>query len=151
MTAMMMERAGMGMTGTPAMMGGTGTAPAGTNMMMVPRCKMTFEKCTGGMKINCVCDDAVTAGMLQNLCTMMSGGMVSCCMMMNGMTACCCNMTMCMCKCEATEMGVCITCTTGDKDCCTMVQACCDCCSAMMKSGCTCCVMMNNMPVCCSC
>src|ERR1039457_1030220 len=109
-TAMMMERAGMGMTGMtgmgmtgPAgMMGSTGTMPAGMNMMMMPRCKMTFEKCAGGMKITCVCDDKVSAGMLQNLCTMMAGGMCSCCMMMNGMMVCCCNMTMGMCKCEMT-------------------------------------------------
>ena len=66
--------------------------------------------------------------MLQNLCTMMAGGMCSCCMMMNGMMVCCCNMMMGMCKCEMTDgMGVCVTCTSGDKDCCAMIQACCDC------------------------
>src|SRR5262249_4413839 len=125
MTGMMTERSGMGMagmgvgmTGAGGMMGMPDSAPAGMNMMMVPRCTMTFETCDAGMKINCVCDDAVSAGMLQNLCTMSAGGMISCCMMMNGMTACCCNLVMGMCKCEATEMGVCITCTSGDKDCC---------------------------------
>ncbi len=44
--------------------------------------------------------------MMQNLCTMMAGGMCSCCMMMNGMMVCCCNLTMGMCKCEMTEDGV---------------------------------------------
>ena len=152
-TMMMTERTGMGMginAGT-GMMGQPGMAPAGMNMTMVPRCTMTFEKCAGGMKIMCVCDDKVSAGMLQNLCTMMAGGMCSCAMMMNGMMACCCNLMMGMCKCEPTDMGVCITCTSGDKACCDMIQACCDCCMAMMTSGCTCCVMMNGMPVCCGC
>ena len=32
------------------------------NMMMVPRCTMKIEKCTGGMKITCTCDDATSAG-----------------------------------------------------------------------------------------
>ncbi len=152
---MMMERAGMGMpgmmTGTPGMMGTQAAAPTGMNMMMVPRCTMMFEKCEGGMKIMCVCDDKVSAGMLQNLCTMMAGGLCSCCCMMNGMMACCCNMTMAMCKCEPTKDGVCMTCTSGDAACCAMIQSCCDCMMAMMKAGCTCCMMMNNMPVCCSC
>ena len=107
MNTMMAERNVMGMTGMG--MGMTGAAAAGpsaANMMMVPRCKMTFEKCTGGMKMTCVCDDKVSAGMLQNLCTMMAGGMCSCCMMMNGMMVCCCNLTMGMCKCEPTDKGV---------------------------------------------
>lgn len=154
MTGMMTERMGMTGMGMPAatgMMGAPGAAPTGMNMMMVPKCKMTFEKCTGGMKVTCVCDDKVSAGMLQNLCTMMAGGMCSCCMMMNGMMACCCNMMMGMCKCEPTEMGVSMTCTSGDKDCCAMIQACCDCCASMMKAGCTCCMMMGGMPVCCGC
>src|SRR4051812_33022626 len=81
MMTKLMERAGMGMTGMgapamgPGMMGGTASMPAGMNMMMVPRCTMTMEKCTGGMKITCTCEDAMSAGMLQNLCTMMAGGM----------------------------------------------------------------------------
>ena len=37
------------------------------------------------MKIMCSTKDEMAAGMMQNLCTMMSGGMMSCCMMMNGM------------------------------------------------------------------
>ena len=150
MTTMMADRNLMGMTGM-SVKGQAATPPSATNMMMVPRCKMTFEKCTGGMKMTCVCEDQASAGMMQNLCTMMAGGMCSCCMMMNGMMVCCCNLTMGMCKCEATDMGVCFTCTSGDKDCCAMIQACCDCCANMMKAGCNCCMMMNGMPVCCSC
>ena len=44
--------------------------------------------------------------MMQNLCTMLAGGMCSCCCMMNGMMVCCCNLTMGMCKCEMTKDGV---------------------------------------------
>ena len=32
--------------------------------------------------------------MLQNLCTMMAGGLCSCCCMMNGMMVCCYNLMM---------------------------------------------------------
>jgi hypothetical protein len=154
-SAVMMERSGMGMAGlgTPSAgaMGSPTQSPGGLNMMMVPRCTLKMEKCTGGMKITCTSDDKVAAGMLQNLCTMMAGGMVSCGLMMNGMMACCCNLMMGLCKCEMTEHGCTMTCTSGDKDCAAMIQACCDCCNALMKAGCTCCVMMNNMPVCCGC
>jgi hypothetical protein len=151
----MMERAGMampgmGMQGAGAMPTAAGT-PAGMSMMMVPRCTLTFEKCAGGMKIQCVCDDRTSAAMLQNLCTMLAGGMCSCCAYLNGMMACGCNLVMGMCKCEPTDDGVCITCTSGDKACATMIQACCETMAKMGQAGCTCCVLMNNMPVCCSC
>src|SRR5947208_7177756 len=125
---MIMERSGLGMAGkgspSEGAMGTPTMTPGDTNMMMVPRCTMKMEKCTGGMKITCTSDDKMSAGMLQNLCTMMAGGMCSCCMMMNGMMACCCNLLMGMCKCEMTENGVCMTCTSGDKECCAMIQAC---------------------------
>jgi hypothetical protein len=156
-TAMMVGRAGMGMPGmaTPEMgagaMGAPGGMAGGPSMMMVPRCTMKMEKCSGGMKITCSCDDKMSASMLQNLCTMLTGGMCSCCVMMNGMTVCCCNLMMGMCKFETTDDGVRITCTSGDKDCCAMIQACCECMAGMMKAGCTCCMMMNNVPICCGC
>jgi hypothetical protein len=148
---MMMERMGMGM---PGMGTGAGAMPgmAGQmmpNMMMMPRCTMKMEKCQGGMKITCTCDDPTAASMMQNLCSMMQGGMCSCCCMMNGMMVCCCNMTMGMCKWDMTAKGCTVTCTSGDPKCMAMIQACCDCLSTMMKDGCTCCLMMNGVPVCC--
>jgi len=146
--AMMMERTGMSMPGTSPM--GTATSmPTGTNWLMVPRCTFKVEKCAGGMKVTCVCDDKMACSMVQNLCSMLAGGMCSMCCMMNGMTVCCCNLTMGMCKCEMTKDGCCITCTSGDAKCCEMIQACCDCVAACLKNGCTCCMMMNNTPVCC--
>lgn len=150
MATTMMNPTGMTM---PGMMGATmpmsPTQPA-PSPAMVPRCKMRFEKMTGGMKIHCVCDDKMAATMLQNLCKMMAGSMCSCCCIMNGMVVATCNLTMGVCKCEMTSDGVVFTCISGDKDCGAMIQCCCDCCSGMMQAGCTCMVMMNNMPVCCS-
>ncbi len=154
MTSVMMERTGMGMPGMGAM-GAPGMAGAGTEVrpswMMVPRCTFKFEKVTGGMKLTCTCEDQTAAGMVQNLCSMLAGGMCSCCMMMNGMVCCCCNFTMGICKCEMTPKGCTVTCTSGDGKCAEMIQACCDCLSTMLKDGCTCCLMMNNTPVCCGC
>jgi hypothetical protein len=117
--------------------------------MMVPRCTFKFEKCTGGFKVTCSCEDKVACSMVQNLCTMLAGGMCSCCCLYNGMTVYYCNFTMGMCRCEATDSGVCFTCTSGDTQCCQMIQACCDCLSTMTDAGCTCCFYMNNTPVCC--
>lgn len=159
MSTMMMDRPGMtgmgtmggspmGMAGTTIPTGMTGMAPG---MVMVPRCTFKVEKISGGMKMTCTCDDATACAMMQNLCKMMAGGMMSVCCMMNGMTVCTMNMTMGMCKCEMTEMGCVMTCTSGDAGCCKMIQACCDCMTACMAGGCTCCVMMNNTPVCCGC
>ena len=156
-STMMMERTGMGMpgTGTPGMgmpgMGAPTTVPSSTNWLMVPRCTFKVEKCQGGMKITCSCDDKMACSMVQNLCTMLQGGMCTCCCMLNGMMVCCCNLTMGMCKCETTKDGVCLTCTSGDKACCDMIQACCDCLATMLKAGCTCCLLLNNTPVCCGC
>ena len=154
MSTMMMERT-MGMPGmsTPGMgMPGLTTQPGAAttpNWLMVPRCTFKMEHCKDGMKITCSCDDPMACSMMQNLCTMLAGGMCSCCMMMNGMMCCCCNLTMGMCKCDATDKGVTITCTSGDPKCCEMIQACCDCMACMLKAGCCCCLMMNNTPVCC--
>jgi hypothetical protein len=153
-STMMMDRTGMGMpgVGVPGM-GTTGmgmpSTPTSSSWLMVPRCSLKFEKCTGGMKVTCVCDDKMACSMVQNLCTMLAGGMCSCYVMFNGMTVCCYNFTMGLCRCEMTDKGVCITCTSGDAKCCEMIQACCDCLTACTNAGCTCCMLMNNTPVCC--
>ena len=152
-SSMMMDRAGMsmpmGMSGMSQPMGMPAAMPMGPNMMMVPRCTMRFEKVSGGMRIHCMCDDAMACSMMQNLCSMMPGAMCSCVCMMNGMPMCTCMLTMGMWTCENTENGCMMTCTSGDAKCCEMIQACCDCMSAMCMAGCTCCMMMNNMPICC--
>jgi hypothetical protein len=149
-STMMMERTGMGLSGVTGTGMGTTPTPVG-NMIMVPRCTMKFEKCSGGMKVTCTCSDTMACSMTQNLCTMLAGGMCSVVCTLNGMMVGCCNLTMGMCKCEMTEKGVCVTCTSGDAKCCEMIQACGDYLSLMCKAGCTCCVMMNGTPVCCSC
>ena len=156
-SAMMMERTSVGMPGMPfpgvgpPPVGAPTGVPMGTNWMVVPRCTVRLEKCTGGMKIHCTCEDKMACSMVQNLCTMLAGGMCSCCCMLNGMTCCYCNFTVGMCRFEMTESGICMTCTTGDTSCCQMIQSCCDCVSCCMDCGCTCCFMINNTPVCCGC
>ena len=157
-SAMMMERTGMGMpaVGVPGMgapaVGAPGVgAQAAGGWLMVPRCTLKLEKCQGGLKLTCSCDDPMACSMMQNLCTMLAGGMCSCCVMLNGMTVCTYHFTMGMCKCEMTADGVSLTCTSGDSKCCEMIQACCDCMATMMKAGCTCCVLLNNTPVGCGC
>jgi hypothetical protein len=156
-STMMMERAGLGMPGMgmPGMGASTMGAPSGvtpaSGYLMVPRCTMKFEKIAGGMKIVCVCDDQMACSMMQNLTTMLQGGLYSCCTTMNGMTVCSCNLTLGLCKCEMTDKGISLTYTSGDGKCGEMIQACCDCLSCMMNAGCTCCLMMNNTPVACGC
>jgi hypothetical protein len=144
---MSMDRNMMGM---PSMsMPTQGMGMNSMNMMMIPRCMFKMEKMKDGMRMRCIAADEMAAAMMQNLCTMMSGGMVSFQMMMNGMTMMTCNMMMGMCKCEMTTEGICITCTSGDAQCCKMIQDCCQCMMTMMDNGCMCCMSMNNTPVCC--
>ncbi len=153
-STVMMERTGMSGMGMPVgspHMGTSPTTPTTPGYVMVPRGTLKFEKCQGGMKISCICDDKMAASMVQNLCTMLAGGMCSCCVTYNGMTVCTCCLTMGHCKCEMTDNGVCVTCTSGDSKCCEMIQASCECLSCMVNAGCTCCVMLNNTPVCCGC
>jgi len=156
-STMMMERTGTVVPGvgfpgygTPTVATPTQMTP-GTNWMMVPRCTFKVEKCTGGCKLTCVCDDKMACSMVQNLCTMLAGGMCSCCCTLNGMTCCVCNFTMGLCRFEMTDSGFCMTCTSGDQQCCEMIQACCDCLACCMDRGCTCCFMINSTPVCCGC
>ena len=54
---------GMGHAATSPM-GATAGMPSAPQWMMVPRCKITMDKCTGGMKMTCKCDDKMSATML---------------------------------------------------------------------------------------
>lgn len=154
-STMMMERTGVGMPGMA--MPGMGAATMGTptgaaptsGYVMVPRGTIKFEKCSGGMKIICSCDDQMACSMMQNLAAMLQGGMCSCCTTLNGMMVCSCNLTLGMCKIDMTDKGICITYTSGDSKCSEMIQACCDCLSCMVQDGCACCVMMNHTPIAC--
>jgi hypothetical protein len=130
-----------------------GYAPTGTpqyaGWQCVPRCTVQFEKCQGGFKINCRCDDEVARGAVWNLCRMLQEGCCSCCCCENGVCVCQCNFACGHSKCEQTKDGCCITCTSGDKECCEQLQACCECITRCCKNGCCCYVCFNNTPVCC--
>jgi hypothetical protein len=151
-----MERTGLGLPGigpslgTPTVGAPTGL-PSSTNWLMVPRCTLKLEKCQGGLKLTCSCDDKMASSMVQNLCQMLAGGLCSLCCSLNGVTVCSCNLTMGLCKIEPTESGCCITCTSGDQQCCEMIQACCECVSCCLEAGCSCCVLLNNTPICIGC
>jgi hypothetical protein len=151
-STMMVERTGQILpgVGTPTT-GGTpyGVPTTGTSFLMVPRCTLRFEKCQGGVKIYCICEDRTACGVVQNLCAALAGGLISCCAQYNGVAVYSCNFLMGMCRCENTDDGVCITCTSGDAKCCEMIQACCDCLSCLCEAGCTCGVFMNHTPICC--
>jgi hypothetical protein len=152
-SAMMVERTGTVVPGVGAPGPGMLGTPAGTaaGWLMVPRCTYRFEKCQGGFKLYCSCEDQTACGVVQNLCAALAGGLVSCCVQLNGLTVCACNFTMGLCRCETTADGICLSCTSGDPRCCEMIQACCDCLARLVECGCSCCLLMNNTPVCCGC
>jgi hypothetical protein len=150
-SALLMERSAAPGTGATSVgwQPGATAAPGLANWCVLPRCEYRFEKCTGGFKVHCNCDDEVAAATLQNLCRMLSDGLCSCCATFNGIAVCQCSFVCGQCKCEYTKQGVCITCTSGDKKCCEMLQSCCDCLSCCCESGCCCYLSFNNTPVCC--
>jgi hypothetical protein len=154
-STLMMERTGTGVQGVgyPGMgtagMGAPTGVPVGANWLMVPRCTFRLEKFAGGFKCHCVCDDKLACSMVQNLCTMLAGGMCSFCVLQNGMTVCYFNCTQGICKCEPTETGFVFSCASGDQQCGQQIQSCCDCIGVQLQAGCTCCFLINNTPVCC--
>jgi hypothetical protein len=152
MASMMMERTNVGVSNMPSYatpaVGSPTNVPVG-NFFMVPRCTYKFEKCTGGIKVYCQCEDQVTAQMVQNLCTMLAGGMCGCYVMCNGVCVCTYNFTFGMCQFEKINNGVCFTCTSGDTNYCNMIQSWCDCFNTMYNYGCTVCFTCNNTPICC--
>ncbi len=154
-SAMMLERMGAGIPGMGSPAAGPqmlpGVTPGAPNWCVLPRCKIRVEKCAGGIKVTCSCEDDVGCAALQNLCKMLAAGTCGLCCTWNGIALCQCNLACGFCKCEYTADGVCITCTSGDKRCCEMLQACCDCIACCLQAGCCCYVSFNNTPVCCGC
>ena len=144
MSSAILERAPIGATGfgTSGLGASAPSSPGTGNWCVVPRCTIKVEKCQGGLKLKCHCDDEVSAATLQNLCKMLGDGLCSCCCTLNGISICQCNLACGICTCEVTKDGVCITCKSGDK-------ACCDCLSGCLDAGCCCYVSFHNTPVCC--
>jgi hypothetical protein len=124
-------------------------SPAAANWCVLPRANVEFEKCTGGFKIRCRCEDEVARGTLQNLCRMLSDGLCSCYCCQNGICIFQCNLTCGICKTEYTKDGCTISCVSGDKACGAILQSCCEALSTCCESGCCCYISFNNTPVCC--
>lgn len=148
-STMYLERTGNGgqSCGATTTMGGFAGIQPG--WCLTPRCELQIEKCQGGMKINCCCDDDAACGILQNLCKMLSGGLCTICCTFNGIIIGQYNLACGACKCDYTDDGVVITCTSGDKACGKMIQACCECIGSLLESGCCGQISFNNTAVCC--
>jgi hypothetical protein len=150
MSSAILERAPHGAPAhTHLSFGAPAPASPAAGYCVVPRCTIKAEKCAGGMKLKCVCDDDVSCATLQNLCKMLCDGLCSCCCTLNGIAICQCNLACGICSCEYTKDGVCITCKSGDKACCDIIQACCACIEQCLESGCHCQVSFHSTPVCC--
>jgi hypothetical protein len=119
------------------------------SLQTVPRCTVNVDKCKDGLKLVCECSDEGSTRVLQNLCAVLGGGLVSCCLVQNGAVVQVCNFTVGLCQCEVTKNGVSITCTSADPRCCKIIQECCNCVKSLLECGCYCCVCVNNTPVCC--
>src|SRR2546423_1775752 len=112
-STMMVERTGMGVPGlsfpgypTASYQTGYGsqqfTQPS-VNYFSVPRCTFKVEKISDGFKVHCYCEDTTAATVVQNLCSVLSGGLVCCNVTYNGMTVCSYNCTMGYCRWETID------------------------------------------------
>lgn len=114
------------------------------------RCEMRMERCEGGCKITCSCDNADDCCSLQAICEAMAGKM--CCMTCSrdGEMICHCSMSCCgNCECKMTADGVCISCTSADCNCADLIQAMCDCIRRCQACGCECTLCFDEKAVCC--
>ena len=111
-------------------------------------CEISFEKCKGGFRIQCCCDDSAECSDLQCLCAAIGEGNCSCCCTRNEKPICTFNLGCDRCKCENTDDGCCITCTSGDAECCEMLEACCDCLECCCQNGCCCYIYFGDKCCC---
>lgn len=144
---------GFGVTGFPQTtnFGTTPFSTPGVNFFSVPRCTFKVERCDGGFKVFCNCEDMTACSVVQNLCSAMAGGLCSCNVTFNGVTVCTYNFTMGLCRWETIDKGVCFYCTSGDPKCTATLQSWCDCMTSLFNAGCHCCFCVNNTPVCYGC
>src|SRR5262245_16876177 len=95
----------------------------------VKQCTLRFEKCKGGFKICCCCNEQGECPEFQDLCRTLCDDNATCVCTRDGIQICSFNLCAagCECDCKFTDDGCCITCTSCDPLCCEMLQACCDC------------------------
>jgi hypothetical protein len=65
MSSAVMERRGAFATGAAPAFPGNAPAAATPNVCVVPRCELKFEKCKGGFRIQCNCDNAAACNTLR--------------------------------------------------------------------------------------
>ena len=120
------------------------------DMMNLPRCEMRVERCDGGCKIYCSCDDAEDRRALQAAGEKMAGKLCSVSCSLHGEPICHCTFNCCDCTCECTRTaeGMCLTCVSCDPACCEMVQAICDCIARCQECGCDCMLHCGETPIC---
>ena len=114
-------------------------------------CTLRFEKCIGGFKIHCCCNEQGQRCDFQNLCRSLCDGNANCYCTRDGLQFCkfdlCC--AECDCDCKVTKDGCCITCTSCDANCSELLQSCCDCLEACCKIGCCCNLCFGDKCCCC--
>src|SRR5262245_39152918 len=97
-------------------------------------CELSFEKCAGGFRLGCCCDDSMECADLQSLCEAICERNCICCCVRDGVEVCNFNLCCGQCKCEGTKDGCCITCSSSK--CCDTLQAICDCLECCCQDGC---------------
>jgi hypothetical protein len=125
----------------------SGMSAAKPATLMVPRCTFEVEKCKGGMKVTCSCDDKVAFGMLATLCLMLQGGTAGFYGLLNGMTLYYFQVLGSG-KYEQGDGWVCFTFTSTEPGGIRMLQDTCDHLLSLLRSGLTCWLTMNNTAVC---
>ena len=119
------------------------------NMCDAVQCTLRFEKCKGGFRIHCCCDDQTECPEFQTLCQALCDGNMLCCCMHNGNPIGSINLCCGECECDCASDGCCVTCTGCDKNRCKILRACCDFLEICCKNG-GCCNICFSDTCCCS-
>src|SRR3954463_13211257 len=67
-SAVMERRSGFATGAAPAYPANAPSTAPTPNVCVVPRCELKFEKCKGGFKISCRCENGAACQTLQSLC-----------------------------------------------------------------------------------
>jgi hypothetical protein len=109
-------------------------------------CEFSFEKCKGGFRITCGCDDSLECADMQGLCAAICERNCSICCVRDGIEICNFNLSCCQCLCDNTKDGCCISCCNNK--CCDMLQAICDCLQCCCENSCCCYVCFGDKCCC---
>ncbi len=136
--------------------GGTGFEGVGGQMpsmssggfIIVPRCLIELQRIDEGFKLDCVAEEKVGGGIIQNLTTMLAGGPIGFRITKDGWITASCQFPANWAVSNVVADGAEITFSSSDPENRAVIHATCDYLQAWLIFGGVCFVLLNNTPIC---